>query len=177
MRLRNDRVHLESMQQTRRAPDPTRRITAVEFRRIQRFARRQMVCEVKWRVASRHAHAVLPVLLDVDSPGTAPSQRTKPNLSRFLIGLLAVLNRKPWIDLIPGRTAPALQNHFARMHRLLLQIPLPRPAPRQIPQLIIGARGQIPRPSESFLHRQWRARVILNPRRSRHNSRYAIDSV
>src|ERR1700722_3904785 len=111
---------------------------------MQMFTREQTLTEVEASGDTCDAYLSEFLLPAPDLPGPTPSQRTKPNVALFLIDRAVVLNRKPRIVLVAGRSAATLKNGLPGLNNLFVQAPLPRPATGEVTQTIIGAAGKVP---------------------------------
>src|ERR1700722_15980325 len=94
--LGDDGVNLESVQEPRCAADPPIRISTIKRGRLQRLTGPKDVREIERSVSARDAHPVQRVRFDVDLPGAAPTERTKPNISLVRIRLTGAFDGKPW---------------------------------------------------------------------------------
>src|SRR6202035_3304230 len=97
-----------------------------------------------------------------DPPAPAPPERPKPHRTNLTVAVAIPVQRKPRIGLYTGAAAPAFQYLHARVHWLLRELPLTRPAPRQVTQPIPIPLRKIPRRRLRTLEHHRFVRTILN---------------
>src|SRR5579863_494702 len=113
--LGDDGIELESVQEPRSAADPRIRISTIKRGCLQGLTGPKDIREIERSVSARDTHPVQRVRFDVDLPGTAPTERAKPNISYVLIRLTGAFDRKPWVYLVAGRAATALEDYLPGM--------------------------------------------------------------
>src|SRR6266404_4935935 len=121
------------------------RVPTVERRRLQRFARCQAIGEIKGIETAGNTDLALLILLDCNLPGTAPAERSEPDIAAILVLRVSASDREPWIDFIASRPASTLQHGFSGMNGLPLQVPFASPPASQIEKLILAIAQQVPR--------------------------------
>src|ERR1700716_4182841 len=101
-------------------------------------------------------------LLYADTPAPAPSKGPKPHRTMLAVTVAILIERKPRIGLHAGAASAAFQYLHARVHRLLGELPLTGPAPRQVSQPIAIPLREIPRRRLRTLQHHRFVRTILN---------------
>src|SRR6266403_416545 len=127
---------LEGVQNSRCFANPTIGVASVERRCRFGFPGSQTIPKVEGIKPPGNTHLLLCSLLHADPPAPAPPECPKPNRTILAVAVAIPVQRKPRIGLYTGAAAPAFQYLHARVQRLLGELPLTRPAPRQIAQPI-----------------------------------------
>src|SRR5580692_1204032 len=110
-------------------------IAAIKNRRLEMFTGFQFVAKIKWIESAGYSHRIQLGVLNADSPGSGPGERSKPDFSMLLareswshLRLAFVAgNREPRIGLMPGGSAAAFNDACAGANEFLIQRPLAGP--------------------------------------------------
>src|SRR5882762_2975129 len=135
----------ELVESARGAADSLVCIPGKKRRCGQRFSRRQVVSKVKGIVPSRDSYLLVRVLLDTYAPAATPSECPEPDRSMLTVGVTIPIECKPWVHLDACTTSSAFQYLDAGVHRFLIELPLTRPAAREVTETVTLPTRQIPR--------------------------------
>src|SRR5271156_1143078 len=141
------------------------------------FTGRELVAEVEGVETGRKMHSLHLILLYGDAPRTAPDERPKPDSTLVLVTGLGAFDREPWVVLVAGRSATALQHDLTGHNLATLQMKLTGPATGQVVQLILIPHREIEAPCGGLLDDERRARFVLDNRRAANDVSLRIDRV
>ena len=123
------------------SPKPPSRVARVKGRRLQGFAGRQRIAEIEGIETARDAHLLVRGLFDGQPPVPAPADGAEPHPAALFVGAPFV-DGEPWIGLVRGVAAAALDHLHTGVDRFLVDLPLARPAAGQVGEAVPFATGQ-----------------------------------